>query len=135
MKVLLIEDEVKAVQSLKKGLVENNIAVEFAYDGYTGRLLAERGDFDVIVSDVIMPNMNGFDLVKHLRNMGINTPVILLTALGTMQVARGQVLPAGATLLNEALKLFSAMPARPGRSGTGPAAEDTEPDEGGNGGD
>jgi two-component system copper resistance phosphate regulon response regulator CusR len=83
MKVLLIEDEVKAVQSLKKGLVENNIAVEFAYDGYTGRLLAERGDFDVIVSDVIMPNMNGFDLVKHLRNMGVNTPVILLTALGT----------------------------------------------------
>ncbi len=83
MKVLLIEDEVKAVQYLKKGLMENQIAVDFAYDGYTGRLLAERGDFDVIVSDVIMPNMNGFELVKHLRKMGIHTPVILLTALGT----------------------------------------------------
>lgn len=64
-----------------------------------------------------------------------NAAMVALTALGTLQVARGQVLPAGATLLNEALKLFSAMPARPGRSGTGPAAEDTGSDESGNGGD
>lgn len=83
MKVLLIEDEVKAVQYLKKGLTENNIAVDFAYDGYTGRLLAEKGSYDVIISDVIMPAMNGFDLVRQLRRSGIHTPVILLTALGS----------------------------------------------------
>ncbi len=82
MKVLLIEDEVKAVKSLKKGLEENHIAVDFAYDGYTGRLLAERGDYDVIISDVIVPNLNGFELVRYLRNNGLLTPVMLLTALG-----------------------------------------------------
>lgn len=83
MKVLLIEDEVKAVQSLRQGLMENQIAVDFAYDGYTGRLLAERGSYDVIISDVIMPKLNGLDLVRHLRHQGINTPVLLLTALST----------------------------------------------------
>jgi two-component system, OmpR family, copper resistance phosphate regulon response regulator CusR len=83
MKVLLIEDEIKAVQSLRKGLVENQIAVDFAYDGYMGRLLAERGRYDVIISDVVMPHLNGFELVKQLRHLGIYTPVILLTALGT----------------------------------------------------
>lgn len=83
MKVLLIEDEVKAVQYLKKGLTENHIAVDFAYDGYTGRLLAEKGSYDVIISDVIMPAMNGFDFVRQLRRSGIHTPVILLTALGS----------------------------------------------------
>lgn len=83
MKILLIEDEIKAVQSLRKGLLENQIDVDFAYDGYTGRLLAERGDYNVIISDVIMPSLNGFELVRELRQQGIDTPVILLTALST----------------------------------------------------
>jgi two-component system, OmpR family, copper resistance phosphate regulon response regulator CusR len=83
MKVLLIEDEVKAVKYLRKGLVEKQIAVDFAYDGYTGRLLAEKGGYDVIISDVIMPNLNGFELVRQLRRSGDYTPVILLTALGS----------------------------------------------------
>lgn len=83
MKVLLIEDEVKAVQYLRKGLSENQISVDYAYDGYIGRLLAEKGGYDVIISDVIMPKMNGFDLVRSIRKTGINTPVILLTSLGT----------------------------------------------------
>ena len=82
MKILLIEDEVKTVQSLKKGLEERQIAVDFAYDGYTGRLLAERGNYDVIISDVIVPHLNGFELVRHLRQAGIRTPVLLLSALG-----------------------------------------------------
>lgn len=81
MKVLLIEDEAKAVQSLKKGLNEHQIEVDLSYDGYTGGLLAERGDYDVIISDVILPNLNGFDLVRRLRNNGVKTPVLLLTAL------------------------------------------------------
>lgn len=82
MKVLLIEDEIKAVQSLTKGLAENQITVDFAYDGYTGSLLAEHGEYDVIISDVIVPKMNGFDLVRNLRKKGVKTPVLLLTALG-----------------------------------------------------
>ncbi|MBI5916191.1 MAG: response regulator [Bacteroidetes bacterium] len=82
MKVLIIEDEPKTVQSLKKGLEEHQMSVDFAYDGGTGRQLAERGAYDVIISDVIVPEMNGFELVRHLRRAGVLTPVLLLTALG-----------------------------------------------------
>lgn len=83
MKVLIIEDEVKTVQSLKKGLEEHQMSVEFAHDGLTGKLLAEVGNFDVIVSDVVMPKMTGFELVKDLRLSGVDTPVLLLTAMGS----------------------------------------------------
>lgn len=83
MKVLIIEDEVKTVQSLKKGLEEHQMVVEFAHDGRTGQKLAETGNFDVIISDVIMPQMTGFDMVRRLRQTGNITPVLLLTAMGT----------------------------------------------------
>lgn len=82
MKILLIEDEVKVVQSLKKGLNEHHIEVDFAYDGATGCLFAERNDYDVIISDIIVPGLNGFDIVKRLRSKGLRTPVLLLTAMG-----------------------------------------------------
>jgi two-component system, OmpR family, copper resistance phosphate regulon response regulator CusR len=83
MKVLLIEDEVKAVKSLKKGLNEHQIEVDFALDGTTGCQLAESNQYDVIISDIIVPGLNGFDLTQHLRSLGINTPVLLLTALSS----------------------------------------------------
>ena len=83
MKVLLIEDEVKAIQSLRKGLMENQIEVDFAYDGTTGFRLAEANQYDVIISDIIVPGINGFDLTRKLRGKGITTPVLLLTALSS----------------------------------------------------
>lgn len=83
MKLLLIEDEVKAVQSLVKGLQEHHIDVDFAYDGLSGAKLAETNQYDVIVSDVIMPGLTGFDLAKTLRGKGITTPILLLTALSS----------------------------------------------------
>ena len=81
MKVLIIEDEVKTVQSLKKGLEEHQMMVEYAYDGLTGKRLAEGGSFDVIISDVVMPKMTGFELVRNLRQSGVETPILLLTAM------------------------------------------------------
>lgn len=84
MKVLLIEDEVKVVQSLKKGLEEHNIETDFAYDGMTGKKMAESGDYDVIVSDIIMPEMDGYELVKALRDQHLETPIIFLSALSTV---------------------------------------------------
>ena len=83
MKILLIEDELKTVQSLKQGLEENQIEVDFAYDGYAGKLLAERNRYDVIVSDIIIPHINGLDLCRELRKLGIFTPLLLLSALCT----------------------------------------------------
>lgn len=82
MKILLIEDEKKVVQSLKQGLNEHQIEVDFAYDGLAGSILAEQNAYDVIVSDVIMPGLNGFDLLNRLRRNHIRTPVLMLTALG-----------------------------------------------------
>ena len=83
MKILIIEDEVKTVQSLKKGLEEHQMTVEFAHDGLSGLQLAETGQFDVVISDVVMPKMTGFELVKNLRLAGVETPVLFLTAMGT----------------------------------------------------
>lgn len=83
MKVLLIEDEEKAVKYLRKGLNENQIDVDFAMDGVAGCQLATTHDYDVIISDIIVPGINGFDLTRQLRSLGIKTPVLLLTALSS----------------------------------------------------
>lgn len=82
MKVLLVEDEPKMVRSLKKGLEENLIEVDAAMDGAAGRRLAEANEYAVIISDVMMPELNGLDMLRQLRQNGNQTPVILLTALG-----------------------------------------------------
>ena len=82
MKVLLIEDEPKMLRSLRKGLEEHGIEVDEAADGSAGQHLADRNEYSVIVSDVIMPGMTGIELLRHLRKAGNQTPVILLTALG-----------------------------------------------------
>ncbi len=81
MKVLLIEDEYKVVQTLRQGLNEHGIDVEYAQDGEEGFQIAYTKSFDVIISDVIMPKMNGIDVIKKLRIHGNKTPVLLLTAL------------------------------------------------------
>ena len=81
MKVLLIEDEPKMVRSLRKGLEEHLIDVDTASDGPSGQALAERNDYSVIISDVILPGLSGLELLHRLRSKGNRTPVILLTAL------------------------------------------------------
>jgi two-component system copper resistance phosphate regulon response regulator CusR len=83
MKVLLIEDEVNAVTSLTQGLNENQVQVDFAYDGTMGLKLAEANEYDVIISDIIVPGINGVELTSELRKKGITTPVLLLTALSS----------------------------------------------------
>lgn len=81
MKVLLIEDEIKAVQSLSKGLKEHHIEVDYALDGTEGSKLALTNEYDVIISDIIVPGIDGFELTQLLRSKGVKTPVLLLTAL------------------------------------------------------
>ncbi|MFM6915136.1 MAG: response regulator, partial [Aquirufa sp.] len=83
MKILLIEDEPKTVQSLKQGLEENNYEVEVAYDGTIAKQLALRNSYSLIVSDIIIPGINGIELCKQLRAEGIQTPILMLTALST----------------------------------------------------
>jgi len=81
MKVLLIDDEPKMVRSLRKGLEEHLIDVDSASDGPAGQALAERNEYSVIISDIILPGLSGLELLHRLRSKGNRTPVILLTAL------------------------------------------------------
>jgi two-component system copper resistance phosphate regulon response regulator CusR len=83
IKILLIEDEPKTVQSLKQGLEENHYTVDVAYDGNMGKQLAMRTAYQLIISDIIIPGMNGLELCKYLRTEGIQTPILMLTALST----------------------------------------------------
>ena len=82
MEILLIEDEPKTLHSLRQGLEENGYTVSFAFDGTTGLQMARKGNFGIIISDIIMPGINGLDLCRQLRAERIQTPVLMLTALG-----------------------------------------------------
>jgi len=83
MKLLLIEDEPKTVQSLKQGLQEDGYEVDIAYDGLIGRQLAKNNSYQLIISDIIIPGINGIELCKEIRSSGDDTPILMLTALGT----------------------------------------------------
>jgi two-component system copper resistance phosphate regulon response regulator CusR len=79
MKVLIVEDERKTADYLYQGLTEQGCAVDVAYDGIDGQHLALHYDFDVIVLDVMLPGLDGFEILRSLRAVK-NTPVIMLTA-------------------------------------------------------
>ncbi|WP_434355736.1 heavy metal response regulator transcription factor [Parasalinivibrio latis] len=80
MKLLVIEDEIKAGAYLKKGLTESGYVVDLASDGVDGLYLATDGDYDLIILDIMLPKLNGWQILKTLRSSGISTPVIMLTA-------------------------------------------------------
>lgn len=86
MRVLVIEDEQGVSSFIKKGLEENGIQVTQAFDGVTGLKTALRNKFDVIVLDIIMPEMNGLEVCAKLREeYGGDISIMMLTAAGTTQ--------------------------------------------------
>ena len=84
IRILIIEDEKKIADTLAKGLKELDFHVETAYDGKIGLRLFESGSFDLIISDINLPGINGYDLCKSIRSRNQHIPVIMLTALGAM---------------------------------------------------
>jgi two-component system copper resistance phosphate regulon response regulator CusR len=82
MKLLLVEDEAKTVQLIKQVLEESFYEVDVAYDGLIARQLAARNTYAVIITDVILPGINGLELIRELREADIQTPVLILSALG-----------------------------------------------------
>lgn len=80
MKILLVEDEAKTVTFLKKGLSENGFVLDVAEDGETGLHLATEGSFDLVILDVMLPERDGWSVLRALRTRDRNTPVIFLTA-------------------------------------------------------
>jgi DNA-binding response OmpR family regulator len=83
-KILLVEDEKKIADTLKMGLSENGYVVEVAYDGKIGLKLFETQPFNLIVLDINLPGMNGYDLCKTIRAQNAEVPVIMLTALSSL---------------------------------------------------
>ena len=83
-KILLIEDEIKTAITLQKGLEEFYYDTDIANDGEEGINKARNKSYDLIITDLMMPVMNGIDFCFLLRKEGINIPVLILTALGTI---------------------------------------------------
>lgn len=81
IRILLVEDEKKIADSLKKGLSEHNYKVEVAYDGIEGKRLFETHPFELIILDINLPGISGITLCKKIRNRNPSIPIVMLTAL------------------------------------------------------
>lgn len=84
MKLLIIEDD-KYISETIKEITQDMFEIEQAFDGEEGLFLAEQNIFDVIILDIMLPNMNGYEVLQNLRDQNITTPVIMLTAKGGIE--------------------------------------------------
>lgn len=85
MKILVVEDEERVAQFIQKGLKEEGHAVDVSYDGEEGGFLAEVNDYDLIILDLMLPKKNGLQTCKEIRDHGVNTPVLMLTARDSVE--------------------------------------------------
>lgn len=84
-KILLIEDESSVVSFVLKGLTEQGYEVSVALDGAQGLSMALDGTHDLIILDIMLPEKNGLEVCKRVRQLGRTTPILMLTALGTAE--------------------------------------------------
>ena len=80
MKILLVEDDKGIARFVKKGFLENGFSVDLAPDGEEGLRLGLQRSYDLIILDILLPKMDGVEVLKRLRAMAIHTPVVFLTA-------------------------------------------------------
>lgn len=95
MRLLIVEDEHKIAQALKRGLEQEHYAVDLAFDGEDGQASAEAEDYDLIVLDRMLPGKDGIAICRDLRKQGNHTPILMLTAKDQVR-DRVQGLDAGA---------------------------------------
>jgi heavy metal response regulator len=84
MRILVVEDEKKVASFIKRGLEAANYSVEVEYDGEAGLNRLLKGDYDLVILDVMLPKLDGLSLMKQFRQRQVNTPVLLLTARVTV---------------------------------------------------
>lgn len=85
MRILVVEDETKTRDYLKKGLTENSFVVDLAADGDEGLHVARTGDYDLVILDVMLPKRDGWSILEELRRAGKQTPVLFLTARDSIE--------------------------------------------------
>jgi two-component system copper resistance phosphate regulon response regulator CusR len=83
MKVLIVEDEIKVAAFIKKGLEDYGMQADIALDGTTAERMFTSSVYNIIILDVNLPHISGFELCKRIRSKNIHTPILMLTALGT----------------------------------------------------
>ncbi|HQG56840.1 MAG TPA: response regulator transcription factor [Bacteroidales bacterium] len=83
MRILIVEDERKLASFLKKGLIENNFEADVAYDGKNAEKLIKQNEYDLIILDIILPDISGLKLCEKFKQQNPHRPVLMLTALGT----------------------------------------------------
>ena len=83
MRILVVEDEVKTAQFIKKGLSEIGYSVDIAESGVTAESFVASGEYDLIILDVMLPDQGGLDTARHLRRDGYDGSLLMLTALST----------------------------------------------------
>ncbi len=86
MRILVVEDETKTAKFLKKGLSEAGFVVDVARDGLEGLHLAQEMDFDLLILDVMLPSLDGWQILTRLRQAGQRALVLFLTARGAVHV-------------------------------------------------
>jgi heavy metal response regulator len=85
MRILVIEDEKKVASFIKKGLEEEHYAVDTAYDGESGLYMADVNEYDLIVLDLMIPKIDGLEVLKRIRSNKNNVPILVLTAKDTVE--------------------------------------------------
>lgn len=85
MNLLLVEDEPSVVSVISRGLTDEGFTVSIAPDGLIGKQMAIENQFDLIILDIMLPGINGLELCKIIKDQKPNTPIIMLTALGTTE--------------------------------------------------
>src|SRR5687768_13703133 len=85
MRILVIEDEKKVARFIERGLKEERFAVDLAHDGSEGLFLAQSNPYDLIVLDVLLPEKDGFQVLRELRDAGCTSRVLMLTARDSVQ--------------------------------------------------
>ncbi len=83
MHILIVEDDERLATLIKRVLEENDYTSTVAYDGLMGLKLAQQYDYDLIITDIVLPKMDGIEMCKTLRLAKPDVPIIMLTALGT----------------------------------------------------
>lgn len=83
--ILIVEDELRLAEILQKQLQESGYKADVANDGYVGKRMMENSDFDLIILDIGLPLMNGYELCKEIRKTNSKIPIIMLTAFGTQE--------------------------------------------------
>jgi DNA-binding response OmpR family regulator len=83
MEILVVEDEQRVAYLIQKGLEEQNYKVDLAHDGLAGKKMALSKNYDLVITDILLPKVNGIELCRQLRKTKPEIPIIMLTALGT----------------------------------------------------